>query len=67
MLCVGFLSLNNVAFAEGVQPAFESFTDTDKYFYNEIKYEIKDYEASMHKGNALNYIVDENYGARKTR
>lgn len=39
MLCLGFLSLNNVAFAEGVQPTFESFTDTDEYFYNEIIYE----------------------------
>lgn len=47
MLCIGFLSLNNVAFAEGVQPTFESFTDTDKYFYNETEYKIEDYEASM--------------------
>lgn len=62
MLCIGFLSLNDVAFAEGVQPAFESFTDTDEYYYNETEYKIADYEASMHKGNALNYIVDENYG-----
>lgn len=62
MLCIGFLSLNNVAFAEGVQPTFESFTDTDKYFYNETEYKIEDYEASMHKGDAANYILDENYG-----
>lgn len=62
MLCIGFLSLNNVAFAEGVQPTFESFTDTDEYYYNQNEYEIVDYEASMHKNNALNYILDENYG-----
>lgn len=62
MLCIGVLSLNNVAFAEGVQPTFESFTDTDKYYYNQNEYEIVDYEASMHKNNALNYILDENYG-----
>lgn len=47
MLCIGFLSLNNVAFAEGVQPTFESFTDTDEYYYNETEYKIADYEVSM--------------------
>lgn len=59
MLCLGFLSFNNVAFAESVQPSFESFTDTDKYYYDNNEYKIEDYKAINIVPNAN---LTENYG-----
>lgn len=63
LLCIGIVTVSPAeAFADSVMPSFESFTDSDDYYYNGIKRNISEYELSMHKGNALNYIVDENYG-----
>lgn len=48
LLCIGIVTVSPAeAFADSVMPSFESFTDSDDYYYNETEYKIADYEASM--------------------